>query len=161
MNILNAITQNLTATFEGNNWTDVDIASAINDITFDEAITQTNASPNTIASLTHHLFFWNGIIMKRLKGNNPSGPENGYNISHIKTENDWNDLKEKTHQSFIDLANAIKNFAEEKLNETYAEGKSSYYKNITGIIEHAYYHLGQITILKRIVKRLDNTQSLF
>ena len=90
--------------------------------------------------------------MQRIKGINPSVPEtNGFDVNELKNENDWNELKEKTHQSFIQLADAVKNFPEEKLFETSPTGKSSYYKNFQGIVEHAHYHLGQIVILKKLI----------
>ncbi|MEP6684199.1 MAG: DinB family protein [Parafilimonas sp.] len=153
MKITHFIAQHIQEVYEGNNWTDVSIISTIKSITWQQAQQKTAASPNTIASLMHHLYYWNGVIMQRLKGSNPSIPEiNGYNVSEFKNENDWQKLKERTHESFIQLASLIKHFPEEKLEETYAEGKSSYYKNFQGIVEHAHYHLGQIVILKNIVQ---------
>lgn len=153
MNITDFIAGQLAEVYNGNNWTDVSIADTIKDITWQEAQQKTDASSNTIASLLHHLYYWNGILMQRIKGDDPSIPEvNGYDVEELKNENDWDELKNKTHASFMQLADAIKKFSEEKLEETYAEGKSSYHKNFQGIVEHAYYHLGQVVILKKIIK---------
>ncbi len=128
MNILNEIANHVVKVFEGDNWTEVSIADTISDVSFFEASTVTQASQNTIASLLHHLHYWNGIMMQRINGINPSVPEsNGYDVI-LENNSDWNDLKEKTHKSFLALANAIKKFLEGKLKDTYAEGKSSYYK---------------------------------
>ena len=152
MVITHLIAQHIQEVYEGNNWTDVSIITAIKNLTWQQAQQKTSASPNTIASLLHHLCYWNGIIMQRLKGSNPSIPEiNGFNVGELQSENDWQKLKERTHESFIQLASLVKHFPEEKLEETYAEGKSSYYKNFQGIVEHAHYHLGQIVILKNII----------
>ena len=153
MKITSLIAQHIKEVYEGNNWTDVNIISTIKNISWQQAQQKTTASPNTIASLLHHLYYWNGIMMQRLKGSNPSVPDiNGYNVNPFTSENDWQKLKEKTHESFIQLASMIQHFPEEKLEETYAEGKSSYYKNFQGIVEHAHYHLGQMVILKNIVQ---------
>ncbi|MBV9962916.1 MAG: DinB family protein [Parafilimonas sp.] len=138
--------------YEGNNWTDVNIAGTIEDVSCQQAQQKTVASQNTIAALLHHLYYWNGIMMQRANGENPSIPAaNGFDVDELKNENDWNDLKEKTHQSFIELANAVTNFPEEKLNETSPTGRSSYYKNFQGIVEHAHYHLGQMVMIKRLL----------
>jgi uncharacterized damage-inducible protein DinB len=154
MKITHEIATHILDCFNGENWTDVNIFNTLNDVNWQEAQQRTAASQNTIASLLHHIYYWNGIIMERMKGINPSIPEtNGFDVPELKNENDWNELKEKTHQSFIQLADAIKNFPEDKLSETYAAGKSSYYKNLQGIVEHAHYHLGQMVILKKLIKQ--------
>jgi len=153
MKLTDLLATHLKEVYEGNNWTDVNIADTIKDVTWEHAQHQTPASTNTIASLLHHLHYWNGIIMQRLKGGNPSIPEmNGYDVGKFKNEGDWNELKQKTHESFLQLAELIKMFPEEKLGENYAAGKSSYYKNFAGITEHAHYHLGQIVILKKLLQ---------
>jgi len=153
MKITNLIATHIKEVYEGNNWTDVNIADTIKDINWQQAQQKTAGSSNTIASLLHHLYYWNGILMQRIKGIDPSIPDvNGYDVSELKNETDWNALKERTHQSFIQLAEAVKGFPEEKLNKTYAEAKPSYYKNFQGIVEHAHYHLGQMVILKKLLQ---------
>ncbi|HBC04915.1 MAG TPA: DUF1572 domain-containing protein, partial [Aequorivita sp.] len=40
---------------------------------------------------------------------------------------------------------------DEKLNEIFADEKyGTYQRNIEGMIEHCYYHLGQISLLKKL-----------
>lgn len=152
MNILNAIATHINDVYNGENWTDVNIANTLSDVTWQQAQQQTAASKNTIASLLHHLYYWNGVMMERAKGNNPSVPgSNGFDAGELKNEDDWNDLKEKAHQSFVQLADAVKNFPAEKLFETSPTGRSSYYKNFQGMVEHAHYHLGQMVILKKLL----------
>ena len=153
MKITDEIAGHITDCFDGENWTGVNISDTLKNINWQEAQQRTAGSTNTIASLLNHLHYWNGIILHRSKGENPTVPDsNGFDVDELKNENDWNDLKEKARKSFIQLADAVKNFPEEKLKDTYAEGKSSYYKNFQGIVEHAHYHLGQIVILKKLIK---------
>ncbi len=154
MIITNLIAQHLKQVYEGDNWTDVSIEASIKDIDWKQAQQQTEASPNTIASLIHHLLYWNGIIMQRMKGETPVIPaENGYDVPFLNSDEEWNVLKEKTHQSFKTLAEAIKNFPEEKLTGNYSPAiPSTYYRNFQGIIEHAHYHLGQIVVLKNLIE---------
>ncbi len=152
MKITRLIAQHMKEIYEGNNWTDVSIIETIKNVSWQQAQQKTIGSANSIASLLHHMFYWNGIMMQRLKGSNPSVPEtNGFSVGEFNNENDWQKLKEKTHESFIQLASMIEHFPEEKLEETYAEGKSTYYKNFQGIVEHAHYHLGQMVIIKKLI----------
>jgi uncharacterized damage-inducible protein DinB len=153
MKITHEIAAHIRDCFDGENWTDVNICDTLKDVSWQQAQQHTPASQNTIASLLHHIYYWNGIMMQRIEGINPSVPDsNGFNIGELKNENDWNALKEKTQQSFKQLANAVENFPEEKLFETSPAGRSSYYKNFQGIVEHAHYHLGQIVILKKLLQ---------
>jgi len=42
------------------------------------------------------------------------------------------------------------------LDQTFVkEDYGTYYKNITGVIEHGYYHLGQISLIKKLLDK-DN-----
>jgi uncharacterized damage-inducible protein DinB len=153
MSVTKLIATHIKEVYEGDNWTSVSIADTVNDVNWQQAQQHTAGSPNTIASLLHHLYYWNGILMQRLEGNNPLIPEtNGFDFGELENENDWDALKEKTHQSFIQLADAAQNFPDEKLSTSYAAGKSSYYKNLQGIVEHAHYHLGQIVIIKKLLQ---------
>src|SRR5436305_12179363 len=106
MSITHLIAQHITEVYEGNNWTDVNIADTLGDVSWQQAQQKTVASSNTLAALLHHLFYWNDIMMQRINGSNPSIPDtNGFDVDELKNESDWNDLKEKTHRSFIGLAN--------------------------------------------------------
>jgi len=155
MQITHLMGAHIREVYEGNNWTGVSIADVINDVNWQQAQQKTIGSPNTIASLLHHLYYWNGIIQQRMNGENPSVPEtNGFDVGEFNSESDWGILKEKTQQSFMQLAEAVKNFPEEKLSETYATGKSAYYKNFQGIVEHAHYHLGQMVIIKNLLQQV-------
>jgi hypothetical protein len=41
-----------------------------------------------------------------------------------------------------------------KLTESFVEEKyGTYYRNIDAMIEHSYYHLGQIVLLKKILAK--------
>lgn len=154
MKITYLIADHIKEIYEGNNWTDVSIIQTIKDINWQQAQQKTNASANTIASLLHHLHYWNGIMMQRLKGSNPLVPEtNGFDVDELQNENDWIALKDKTHGSFLQLSDLIKVFPEEKLEETYSFGKSSFYKNFQGAVEHAHYHLGQMVIIKNLITK--------
>jgi hypothetical protein len=50
-------------------------------------------------------------------------------VKEFKNETDWQQLIHSTHESFMQVAKAAANFPEEKLDETYAADRSSYYKN--------------------------------
>ena len=154
MNITSLIAAHIREVFEGNNWTDISIADTVGDVSFEEAITVTPASGNTIAALLYHVKFYNEVVKQRLNGIAPEiNDANGFDMPELKNETEWKKLVDDAHQSFIKLAGASENFPEERLNEKTPNGESSYYKTLHGVTEHAYYHLGQMVILKKLIRR--------
>ena len=147
------IAQHIVEVFEGGNWTDVNFKDTLKDINYKEATTVTKASYNTIAALVYHTRFYNEVVLKRLQGINPAINErNGFDLPPIKNEDDWKYLIQRCFQSAHDLAAAVKKIPEEKLSELTITEHSTHYKALHGVAEHAHYHLGQIVLLKKLVK---------
>jgi uncharacterized damage-inducible protein DinB len=156
MNITTLIAQHLIEVHEGGNWTEIDIASTVKDVSLEEATTRTIATPNTIAALLHHITFWNLEVMQRAKGITTQVDEaNGFNHPALNTGAHWQQLKEDNIQSAHKLAAAINQFDETKLFEPMETHTSSAYKNFQGAVEHVHYHLGQIVILKKLIRNTN------
>jgi len=144
----------ITEVFEGGNWSDVNIKDTLQDVSWKEATTVTKASYNTIAALLHHISFYNEVVLKRISGINPRIDEiNGFDVPAIKNEFDWEDLKERSIYSANQLAEAVIKFPEDRLFELTITGHSTYYKMLHGVAEHAHYHLGQIVLLKKLIRQ--------
>ncbi len=153
MKIAQLIAAHLQDAFEGNNWSDVNVKDTLDGITFPEATTVTNASSNTIAALLYHMTFYNRAIKQRLQGIEPEvSAANGFDMPPITSAYDWEQLKKNVFDTVFELADEIRNFPDEKLSEENPVGKGSFYKKLHGVIEHNYYHLGQIVILKNLIK---------
>lgn len=152
MKITELIAQHIIDVHEGGNWTEIDITATLKDVSLNDAVLRTIASPNTIAALLHHITFWNREVMRRAKGIKTQVDEsNGFNHPALNTEADWQHLKADNIQSAHELAAAIRQFDEAKLLVPMEVHTSSAYKNFQGAVEHAHYHLGQIVILKKLV----------
>jgi uncharacterized damage-inducible protein DinB len=154
MKITELIAQHITEVHEGGNWTEVNIKDTLADVGYKEATTITRASYNTIASLVHHLSFYNEVVRQRLSGNDPVISEsNGFDMAAIKNEDDWIKLRERNIQSAQQLASMVREFPEEKILELTVTGRVTYYKTLHGIAEHTHYHLGQIVLLKKLIRQ--------
>lgn len=153
MDILALIARHVLDVHEGGNWTDVNVKETIRDITLKEAVMHTQASPNTIAAVLHHLTYWNRVMVQRINGVRVAIPDsNGFETPPLNSEEDWQQLKEDNTASAHELSTAIKSFDEKRLEEPIIEGYSSGYKNMQGTVEHIHYHLGQLVILKHLVR---------
>lgn len=159
MKLTSLIAQHLIDVHEGNNWTDVSLADVLKDVTLQEATTLTAASPNTIASLLQHITYWNRVMVQRIAGNEVIIDEhNGFKLPLLQTEDDWLKLKIDNNLSSHELAAAMVHFEDAKLEEPLVKGGSSAYKNLQGAVEHVHYHLGQMMILKKLIKAKREVQ---
>ena len=92
-------------------------------------------------------------MVQRIGGNEVVIDEyNGFALPHLQTEDDWLQLKIDNNLSSHELAAAMVHFDDAKLEEPLVKGGSSAYKNMQGAVEHVHYHLGQMMILKKLVK---------
>lgn len=161
MDILTQIAEHLLQVSEGDNWTDVNLKDTLKDVAWDEATMQTKASKNTIASLVHHLAYWNRVMVLRLAGVDVAVPTaNGFDMPKLKTEEDWINLQKDYTVSVHELMGAVKRIDIHMLWRPILPGYSSVYKNIQGSVEHVHYHLGQIVLIKHLVRRLNGSLRL-
>lgn len=153
MNLPELIAQHVLDVHQGNNWTEVDLAHTLRDVTLAEATTLTPASPNTIVALVRHLTFWNRVMARRAQGYPTQIPgTNGFEGSELHSETEWLALQAELWQSAQELATAIRRVPAERLAEPILPAYSSTYKNLHGAVEHLHYHLGQLVILKNLVR---------
>ena len=159
MDIRILVAQHVIDVMEGGNWTDVNLADTIKDVSVEEATKRTAGSPNTIASLLHHLAYWNRVMIQRINGVKVEVPDiNGFDVPDLKTDQDWGNLKADLNTSAHELADAIRNFDLERIAEPIVPGYSSAYKNLQGTVKHIHYHLGQIVILKKLAKKAEQVR---
>lgn len=151
MKISTLVAKHIAEVVRGN-WTDIYLNDVIADITYQEAVMLPAGVSNSVAMLLYHLSFYNNIVMERLNGNNPAiNEENGFDIA-VNDEEGWLLLKAACLVSFKKLAACVAALPDERLWEPVPSGNDSFYKTLHGIAEHAHYHLGQIVLLKKIIR---------
>lgn len=137
----------------GENWTDSCLKDQLEDVDWLEATTQVQAL-NSISSLAYHINYYIVAIIGVLQ-NKPlvAQDKESFNLPPISSQEDWNNLREKIWADAKKFAELIENFPEEKLFEDMPDKKyGSFYRNFQGIIEHFYYHLGQIALIKKMIR---------
>ena len=141
----------------GKNWTWSYIKQHLDQITWQQAITKVY-SLNTIAVLVYHInYYIKGQIDFLEKGTLDIQDKFSFDCPPIRSENDWQRLKEKTFTEAEKLAKLIEQINDSQLWEFFKEEKyGNYYRNFHGLIEHSHYHLGQIVIIKNILLARQN-----
>ena len=154
LNTTGEIAKHLREFYTGKNWTWVWFQDVIDDITWEEANTKIQ-DLNTIALLVFHMNFYVKIQIRVLMGGElDSTDKDAFNAPAIKSAQDWKDLLEESYRDAGDLAALIQQMPDEDLGETFANDKyGSFYRNFDGNIEHLHYHLGQIVLLKKLIRK--------
>ena len=110
-------------------------------------------SLNTISVLAQHVHYYvNGIKNVFNGGNLEIRDKYSFDFPSIKLQYKWKGFLTKFWKNVENLADLIEQLPDEKLNQTFVDDKyGTYQRNIDGIIEHSYYHLGQIVLIKKII----------
>ncbi len=154
MQVAQQIAKHLREVFSGDNWTSVNMQETLDGVTWQAATTKFNDF-NTIASLVFHINYYVTAALGVLKGA-PLTAKDIYSFDHppISTEEQWQQLLRETRAEAEHLASLIEQLPDAKLAETFAADEyGNFYRNLHGIIEHAYYHLGQIVLLKKLLRQ--------
>lgn len=152
MKLTTQIAKQLRAAYFGGNWTSVNFKDTLADVTWQQAAKQVY-SFNTIATLLYHTSYYISAVSNVLQGN-PLDAHDKYSFDHppIHSQEDWENLLDKTWRDAENFAGLIEQLPESKLEETFEDEKyGNYYRNLHGIIEHSHYHLGQIVLIKKMI----------
>jgi uncharacterized damage-inducible protein DinB len=121
-------------------------------ITWHRAVMQVNGF-NSIAALVYHVNYYVSAVLKVFKGGPLDASDKySFNLPAINSETDWQNLLSKTFADAENFASLVEQLPVAKMQETFVDEKyGTYYRNIQGIIEHTHYHLGQITLIKKML----------
>lgn len=153
-NISNQIASQFRQVFFGGNWTSVNFSDTLKDVDWSMSTTKIRDF-NTIALLVFHVNYYIDAVMKVLKGG-PLDAHDKYSFDcpELKSSDDWEKMKNKLFEDAEEFASLVEQLSDSKLSEVFTlEKYGNYYRNLTGIIEHSHYHLGQIVIIKKLLEK--------
>lgn len=137
----------------GGNWTTTNLKELLSDVTWEEANRKID-SFNTILSLTFHINYFIAGVAKLLEGEELTIRDK-YSFMHpsINSEEEWKSFQDKVFTEAENFALLIEKLPDTILNEDFYDPKyGNYFRNFHGIIEHSHYHLGQIVIIKKLIR---------
>jgi uncharacterized damage-inducible protein DinB len=124
----------------------------LSDITWEQATTKVG-SLNTIAALTFHIdYYIEGIVNVFEGGDLEIRDPFSFDLPPIESQKGWEELLNKLWKDSERFASLLEQMEERKLDEVFVDEKyGTYRRNIDGMIEHSYYHLGQVTLIKKLL----------
>lgn len=110
---------------------------------------------NTIAALAQHIHYYiNGINQVFKGGTLDIKDQFSFDFPPIHSQEEWETFLIKFWNDAEEFASLTEQMPDEKLDAVFVDAKYGTYKrNIEAMIEHSYYHLGQIVLIK---KQLNN-----
>jgi uncharacterized damage-inducible protein DinB len=144
------IADQLKAAFDGEAWHGPALMEILDGVDAATAAAHPIPAAHSIWELVLHLATWERVIARRIQGQEfmPSEEENFPQV-RLATDSAWREavkMLRTTHAELIQLVSAVR---ENRLDERVPGKDYDLRFMLTGAIQHAAYHGGQIALLKK------------
>lgn len=137
----------------GGNWTAVHLRDVLNNTSLAEALYHIEGAP-TILALAYHLHYFTRAQLGVLRGDGLHADDRqSFDHPEIIHDQEWMAFLETLWTEAREYCERVEQLDISTLDKPFVEERyGTYRSNIMGNIEHAHYHLGQITMLRRLVR---------
>lgn len=131
----------------------LNLKAQLDDVDFAMANTR-YGSLNTIALLAFHINYYLEGVLNVLKGGSLDIRDKfSYDMPSITSQQEWDIMRENIYRNAEYFVMLIEQMPASKLHDPFTDEKyGSYLKNLMGMLEHSYYHLGQIVLIKKLIR---------
>ena len=142
----------LQGLYDGNNWVYISVTEILKDISFETAIQKKLPKRNTIHEILQHSLSWRTLLLKKLEGDQAFDIQQNDDLdwpkTAVKSEDTWKQLVKDFHKNQEDLVQILSKKDDRILFEVVPGRNYNFKYLIHGVIQHDYYHFGQIALLK-------------
>ena len=133
-------------------WISTNFKEQFSDVTWEQATTKV-ADLNTIADLAFHINYYVAGVLQVFEGGSLDIRDKySFDAPPIESREDWENRLNKFYDDAEKFAQAVEQMPDSKLMEGFVDEKyGNYHRNILGMIEHSYYHLGQVVLIKKLL----------
>ena len=154
MTLNEQIAKQLRELFLSGQWigNDLNLKSQLDDVDVEMANTKYQ-SLNSIALLAFHLKYYLEGVMNVFKG----GPlvirdKYSYDMPPITSQEEWDTMRENIYRNAEYFIYLVEQMPTSQLYDAFTDEKyGSFLRNLMGLLEHSYYHLGQIVLIKKLI----------
>jgi len=116
---------------------------------------------NSIAALTFHInYYLAGLLNAFETGKLEISDKYSFDLPPITSESDWDKLINTFLHNAENFAGKVEQMEEYIFDEPFVDEKyGTFSRNIEGVIEHSYYHLGQISLIRKMILKSAPTIS--
>ncbi|WP_278554877.1 DinB family protein [Elizabethkingia bruuniana] len=111
---------------------------------------------NTISALTFHLnYYLSGVFNAFNTGKLEIKDQYSFDMPPVENETDWQKLTDDFLRNAEMFAAKVEEISDEQLQEAFIDEKyGTNLRNVEGMIEHCYYHLGQISLIRKLIANI-------
>lgn len=108
---------------------------------------------NTIAALTYHInYYLEGLLNAFETGKLEISDKFSFDLPPINAESDWNKMVTDFLSNSEKFADSVEQMDDSIFDQPFIDEKyGTFLRNIEGVIEHSYYHLGQISLIRKMI----------
>lgn len=109
---------------------------------------------NTIAALTFHInYYLEGLLNAFESGKLEISDKYSFDLPPINSGSDWDQLVADFLKNAEQFADKVEQMEDAVFDQPFIDEKyGTFLRNIEGVIEHSYYHLGQITLIGKMIR---------
>ena len=124
----------------------------LSDVSWEVATTKVD-SLNTIAILAQHIHYYIKGVKNVLRGGSLDIKDKySFDFPPVQSQDDWEKFLTLFWADAEEFASLIEQLPEERLKDAFVDEKyGTFQRNIDGMVEHSYYHLGQIVLLRKML----------
>ncbi|MGV3460782.1 MAG: DUF1572 domain-containing protein [Flavobacterium sp.] len=110
-------------------------------------------SLNSIAAIAQHIHYYIAGVLNVFNGGGLDIKDKySFDFPPVASQEQWEIIRKKFYDDTEAYARHVERLNDEQLAATFVDEKyGSYYRNIEAMIEHSYYHLGQIVLIKKML----------
>lgn len=155
MKLTEQLAKHLRDVHFGGNWSTISYRQTLEDVSWETAIKRKRDDLKSIATLSYHATYYVNTLINALK-EAALDSKDALSFEHpvINSDDDWRKMLERMWTNAEEAALLLAELPDERLGEPFVEEKyGTWFRNVAGIIEHLHYHLGQVVIIKKLLKQ--------
>ena len=113
---------------------------------------------NSIADLTFHINYYIAGVLNVFQGGELEIKDKySFDYEPIESQADWERLINTFSKDAEQFIGTVEKMTDEDLQNIFVkEEYGNYFRTLTVISEHTYYHLGQIMLIKKMIKQRNS-----
>jgi uncharacterized damage-inducible protein DinB len=143
--------------FDGDAWHGDSLIELLDGVSAKMAAAHPIKNAHSIWELVLHIAAWDDAVLRRTRGEAVElSDEQNFPPVNDANEREWRETIEHAKHTHRELAKAVADFPDSRLQER-VPGKTESYHDFfymfSGIVQHELYHAGQIALLKKAQNR--------
>ena len=119
-----------------------------------EAATRKIDGLNTIALLAQHIHYYINGVNNVLKGGGLDiSDKHSFDFPAVLSQSEWDQFLNRFWSDAEEFAQHVERLSDDQLQAVFVDARyGTYSRNIECMIEHSYYHLGQISLIRKLIE---------